>query len=237
MLKRCLNTLQNVLFPVACVLCGKPGEDERELCAQCLADLPYNTHACQRCGLPLPLAANGAVCGQCQQALPPYDRTFSLFQYAYPLDHLVQRLKFNAKLPLARLMGELMADHLQQGRYILPELLIPVPLHASRLRQRGFNQALELARPIAKRFDLPLDYQSCTRVRATATQSLLSAKQKRSNVKGAFSVVKPINVRHVAIIDDVMTTGHTLEELAKTLRTAGVAEIDVWVLARAALQG
>jgi ComF family protein len=232
MLKACLSTLQGFLFPASCVLCGKPGDDGRELCAECLVDLPYNPHACQRCAIPLP--GPFALCGQCQTTTPPYDAAISIFRYDYPLDHLIQRLKFNAKLHLATLLGELMAEHLHHAAGTLPELLIPVPLHTARLRERGFNQALELARPIARALQRPLDYRSCVRLRATQAQSLLPAKEKRANVKNAFGVVRPIEARHVAIIDDVMTTGHTVQELAGIVRKAGVERIDVWVLARAA---
>ncbi len=238
LLKTCLKNIEHFFFPATCALCGKPGEDGRELCTECLTDLPYNAPACKCCALLLPDSAGAeTLCGQCQKAPPAYDRALSLLQYTYPVDHLIQRLKFNAKLHLAGLLGELMAERLGQRTQALPELLIPVPLHSSRLRARGFNQALELARPIARRLGLALDYRSCARLRATAVQSSLAAKDKRANVKGAFGVVKTIKARHVAIIDDVMTTGHTVEEFAGVLRKAGVTTIEVWVLARTARSG
>ncbi len=174
------------------------------------------------------------MCGQCTQQPPSYDRALALLRYAYPADHLIQRLKFNAQLYLAHLLGERLAQHVARHVTQLPQVIIPVPLHRARLRERGFNQALELARPIAHRLGVPLDYRNCARVRATAAQSLLPAAQRRRNIKGAFQVTRPIKARHVAIVDDVMTTGHTVEEFAATLRKAGVKEIDVWVLARAA---
>jgi len=119
----------------------------------------------------------------------------------------------------------------------MPEIIIPVPLHRTRLRERGFNQALEIARPIARSLSIPVDYKSCERVRKTSAQSLLPAAERRKNIKGAFRVTRPIAARHVAILDDVMTTGHTVQELAATLRKAGVERIDVWVVARTSLQG
>ncbi|MEO6696465.1 MAG: phosphoribosyltransferase family protein, partial [Gammaproteobacteria bacterium] len=109
-------------------------------------------------------------------------------------------------------------------------------LHRARLRQRGFNQSLEIARPLARRLNIPVDYQSCERVRNTSAQSLLPAGERHKNIKGAFRVTHPIAARHVAIVDDVMTTGHTVQELAATLRKSGVRRVDVWVLARASLQ-
>jgi ComF family protein len=238
MLKPYIKTLQrhveHWLFPAACVLCGKPGANGRELCADCLGDLPYNNVACAQCASPLSVqAVAGSLCGRCQQTPPSYDRAFSAFHYTHPVAQLIHRLKFNAKLNMARLLGELMADHLHSKIQTRPELIIPVPLHRSRLRGRGFNQALEIARPVAGKLGIPIDYQSCVRARATVDQLGLTAKQRRANVKDAFSVVRPVQARHVAVMDDVMTTGHTLEEVAKVLRTAGVEQIDVWVVARA----
>ena len=237
MLKPGLKTMQryveHCLFPVACILCGKAGEDGRELCGDCLGDLPYNSLACAQCATPLPTQIAANLCGRCQQNPPAYNRAFSAFHYRHPVAQIVQRLKFNAKLNMARLLGELMAEQLHHKIQTLPELIIPVPLHRSRLRGRGFNQALEIARPLARKFGILIDYKSCVRTRATATQSLLPAKDKRANVQGAFSVVRPIQARHVAVVDDVMTTGHTLEEVAKALRKAGVEQIDVWVATRA----
>lgn len=158
----------------------------------------------------------------------------SLWRYAWPADHLIQKLKFNAQLHLARLLGEHLAEHVARHVTQPPQVILPVPLHRTRLRARGFNQALELARPIARRLGIALDYRSGARVRATAAQSLLPAAQRRRNIKGAFQVTQPLAARHVAIVDDVMTTGHTVEEFASTLRKAGVEKIEVWVLARAA---
>lgn len=239
MLKSSLTTMQrhveHWLFPAACVLCGKAGADNRELCADCLVDLPYNDVACLQCASPLSLQTPAEnLCGRCQHTPPAYDRAFSVFHYTHPVAQLIQRLKFNARLNMARLLGELMADHFQKTLVTLPQLIIPVPLHPSRLRGRGFNQALELARPAARKLGIAVDYRNCVRTRRTAVQSTLPAKDKRANVKDAFGVIRPLRAHHVAIVDDVMTTGHTLDEVARVLRKAGVERIDVWVLARAA---
>ncbi len=226
-----VKKLQYGLYPPACVLCGSAIK-EGDVCSGCAAELPYNATACGRCALPLPHPAE--LCGLCLQDPPSYDSAGSLFRYAYPADHLILRLKFQAQLHLARALGELLAQHLKGKVQTMPELIIPVPLHRSRLRERGFNQALEIARPIARSLDIPVDYKSCERVRNTSAQSLLPAAERRKNIKGAFRVIRPMAARHVAILDDVMTTGHTVEELAATLRKAGVERIDVWVVARAA---
>lgn len=210
-----------------------------DICRGCQADLPMQTTACYQCALPLhgATAVPSPLCGHCLNDPPSYDHTFSAFQYAHPVDHLIHDLKFNRKLAIARLLGELMAQQLKKrARAPLPQLIIPVPLHAARLRERGYNQATELARPIARALNIPIDYQHCQRHCATAIQSDLPANERSRNVKGVFHIVKKLPARHVAIVDDVMTTGATVAEFATTLRSAGVEKIEVWVCARAALK-
>lgn len=234
------NWIKNIhgwLMPPVCVLCAARGAGGLDLCAPCRAQLPYATTACVRCALPLPAGSTGLECGECQRQPPDYDRGYSLLRYEPPADQLIQRLKFNARLPLARLLGRLMVEPLARRTQPWPECIIPVPLHRARLRERGFNQALEIARPIARALNLPLDYRSCARVRHTSVQSLLPAAARRKNIRGAFEVTRPLKPRHVAIVDDVMTTGHTVREFAATLRKSGVEQIDVWVVARAAPRG
>ncbi len=211
-----------------------------DLCVGCREDLPYQKQACQRCALPLHGVhdddGSGAIlCGNCLNDSPAYDRVISVFTYASPVDHLIQDLKFHHKLHVARLLGDIMASNLAQRVQTRPDLIIPVPLHSARLRERGYNQALELARPIARKFRLPIDYRSCKRLRATPAQSDLPATERPRNVEGAFNITGNFKGRHVAIIDDVMTTGSTVEELATALRKAEARAIDVWVCARASL--
>lgn len=232
---RWLTHLGNALFSPVCALCGNLGGDEHgdaiDLCNGCRADLPYNASYCIRCAIPLPITG---LCGHCLREPPPYASSFSLFHYAPPVDHLIIALKFRGRLSLARLLGELMASALAARTEPLPELLIPVPLHRTRLRERGYNQALELARPIGRRCRIPIEYQRCHRVRATSAQTQLSARERRRNVKGAFRVDGPLAAR-VAIVDDVMTTGHTVQELTLALMRAGVERVEVWCCARALL--
>jgi ComF family protein len=227
-----LQAIQTRLFPPTCVLCGRMGAADYDLCHACLADLPYNSPSCQRCALPLPTEG---LCGRCLRHPPPYVRSFALFRYAAPVDHLLTGLKFHHRLCLSRLLGDLMANVLASADRPLPELLVPVPLHRTRLRERGYNQALELALPIAKRLDIPLERQRCQRVRATFPQTRLSARDRRLNIKGAFRVAGTIEAHRVAIVDDVVTTGHTVRELARALRRAGAGEVEVWSCARAFL--
>lgn len=230
----CVNrwrkSAQEWLIPPVCTLCGNHGDLSRDLCSGCAGDLPVVVGACIQCGASLSMAG---ICGKCQHHPPAYDATRAAFHYRPPLDKMIKRLKFNGDLYLARLLGGLMADSLNGLDTVMPDIIVPVPLHYRRLRERGFNQALELARPIAERLRLPLDWRHVLRTRATDPQSELPAKLRSRNIKGAFSVVPGLTARHVAIVDDVMTTGHTVNELASVLRRSGVKSISVWVCARA----
>lgn len=226
----CIQSIHSLLFPPTCLLCDAPGAEGSDLCAGCRAELPWNVAACERCAAPLP---QPGLCGACLKRPPRFDGAYAPLLYRPPLDWLLQGFKFNGRLPPGRLCGELLAEAVGRRGVPLPELIVPVPLHPSRLRRRGFNQALELARPVAARLGVPLAPRLCRRVRATATQSLLGAEERRRNVRGAFELAAPLEARHVAIIDDVIATGSTVGELARVLRRAGAERIEVWAVARA----
>jgi ComF family protein len=227
--RRWARDLRQCMLPATCLLCGDRGANGRPLCAGCLADLPRTGAACTVCGEPLPVQA---LCGRCQQSPRPYDRALAVFQYRWPVDHMITDFKFRGKLAFGSVLGNLMAERLAAQKFPRPERLMPVPLHPRRLRERGYNQAVELARPIARRLGIPLDLDTCRRIRPTAAQSLVPAAERARNVRGAFAVVGPV-CAHVAIVDDVMTSGHTAEALAKALRAHGAQRIEVWVCARA----
>jgi ComF family protein len=140
--------------------------------------------------------------------------------------------KFRARLNLIRLLGQCLALSLRERGAVMPELIIPVPLHPARQRERGYNQALELARPLSRELSIPVDAKSCVRVQATAPQAGLEGKARRRNVRGAFRVSLAPPANHVALLDDVVTTGSTVAELAKVLLKAGVGRVDVWAVAR-----
>lgn len=224
-----LNFSLSRLLPPTCVLCGAPGEAGLNLCSGCRPDLQAIGTACRRCGIPL---ASGAVCGECLQRPPPFAGAVVPWHYAPPLDRLIQDLKFGARLALAGTLGALLADEVVRRGAALPDCLIPVPLHPARLRRRGFNQALELARPVAERLGVPVAGDACRRVRATDVQSTLDAAERRRNLRGAFAARWTVPPARVAIVDDVMSTGSTAAELATALRRSGVAEVEVWALAR-----
>jgi len=158
---------------------------------------------------------------------------FALLRYRSPVSELIRGLKFGGRLYVARLLGGLMAERLAARGTAVPERIIPVPLHPRRQRQRGFNQALELARPIARRLGAVLDHDTCRRTRNTRAQSELGARQRRTNVRGAFAATGRLEARHVAVVDDVITTGHTTDELARLLKTHGAERVEVWAAARA----
>ncbi len=225
--------LLTALFPSSCRLCASPGQGDLDLCPDCLADLPRLENACQRCARPLAADSDQCICGQCQQNPPPFQRTKAIFHYAPPVDFLVQQLKFHADLSTARLLGSLLASHIAAGSSPMPDLLLPVPLHRSRQAQRGFNQALEIARTTGRRLNIAVSTRHCSRLRPTASQSLLPLTARRTNLHGAFQARPPLGSPHVAIIDDVMTTGETVRELAQALHQAGAIRVDVWVVARA----
>lgn len=227
-----LNSVQRFCYPPTCLLCGAAGEGDADLCPRCRAALPWNPAACLRCAAPLPAPG---ICGHCQQHPPAFDRARVPLRYAFPVDRLLPAYKFQRKLKLARLFGQLMAEHLAQSLDAPPGLILPVPLHRGRLRERGYNQALELARPVARRLELPLAPNLCRRSRATASQSDLDAKARRRNVRGAFELTSPLPAQRIAIVDDVISTGSTVGELARLLKRAGAKEVEVWALARAVL--
>jgi ComF family protein len=220
------------LLPPRCLLCGDAGMPGADLCAACAAELPRNHSCCARCALPLPAPA--ALCGACQRRVPAWDAAWAPFRYAWPLDRLEARYKFAADLAAGRTLGELWLREPRPAA--MPQLLIPVPLHRSRLRERGYNQALELAKVLSRGLGVPLRHDALVRLRATGAQTELDAVGRRRNVRGAFALGAGVALPlpgHVAVVDDVMTTGATVGECAKVLRGAGVSRVDVWVVGRA----
>lgn len=217
------------LLPPTCLLCGDRGQPGLDLCAGCHGDLPVPDAACERCGRRLP---RNAVCGACQRRPPPFDAVLSGFEYAMPVDWLVHRFKFGGRLECGRVLSECLARELVARGAGRPDALVPVPLHRRRLRERGFDQAMEIARLLSVRLDVPLDDHRLVRSRATEQQSTLDARQRRRNLRGAFRVAGK-NRKNVAVVDDVLTTGSTAAECARVLKRAGCRRVSVWVLARA----
>jgi ComF family protein len=210
-----------------CLLCGTNSHDGL-CCAACDAELPrLSEEHCPICALP---TLGGSVCGQCLKHPPPFDHTVAAFAYAFPVDKLIQALKFSERLILVNFL----ADAVVKRANSKPDRLLALPLHPARLRERGFNQSLLLAQVIARRLDIPLLSNACERIRNTPPQSSLPWKERDKNMRQAFICTPDADVRgkHVAIVDDVMTTGASIGELARALKQAGANEVSAWVVAR-----
>ena len=229
-----LRSLINWILPIVCVLCGqKTGSQQPNICPACVQDLPWIITACARCGLPL--AQSHATCGACLGMSLPYQHLQALFRYEFPVDQLILGLKFNQRLLYARLLGSLLAKRCAQYYTTgvpLPAMLIPVPLHTKRLRKRGYNQAAELAKWVSRRLHVPLARGYAQRVKYTEAQAELPLALRARNMQNAFVVKQPI-AEHIAIIDDVVTSSHTIQTLSNVLARAGAKRIDVWCIARA----
>ncbi|GMR20983.1 MAG: DNA utilization protein GntX [Gammaproteobacteria bacterium] len=235
------NCLENSLLQgvASCLLCQAPIAWHEDFCLPCKQGLREDCQRCPRCAAVLPTSTpKGVPCGACQKQPPAFQSTQALFTYAFPVNALVQALKYDGQLHLARVMGKLLAQHLSPG--VSGDIsqgvdfVTPVPLHRSRLQQRGYNQSLELARPLVRALGLRLEPAAIHRVRATAPQAELPMKARRQNVRNAFEVnADKVRGKHIGLLDDVMTTGFTVNEIARCLHKAGAASIKVWVLARA----
>jgi ComF family protein len=214
-----LTSCRRGLLPPTCLLCGAAGGADRlDLCEPCLGSLP-------RAG---------------PFALPPFTAVVCPWLYAYPIDHCIQALKFQGERAWARVLGVLLACERRRGGGVppvalpLPDLVVPVPLHMRRLRERGYNQSADLARFAARALALPLDADALERRRATEVQSRLPAAARAANVAGAFRAARPLQGRRVALVDDVLTTGSTAAAAAAALVAAGAGGVELWAVARSA---
>lgn len=209
-----------------CFLCGMVSRNGI-WCVSCELDLPYLTAPrCPVCALP---TLNSAICGHCLQHPPHFSRTVAVFAYAFPVNKLVLALKHGQQLVLVNSLADKLAPQIQAK----PDCLIPMPLHPARLRKRSFNQSLELARRIGRKMSIPVLPDACQRVRDTPPQAKLSGKERSKNMRHAFACTQDLTGKHVAVVDDVMTSGASLNELAGVLRQAGALEVSALVIARA----
>jgi ComF family protein len=231
-LHRGIERLDALMFPPRCRLCGAATGVGDGLCGGCLTDLPWLVCGCPRCAWPLPDGPSVQLCGACLRKPPAFDAATALLRYHPPVDYLIQRLKFSGELAIAPLLARQLTRKIAERTDPLPELLIPVPLHYTRLRERGFNQSTELARQLSRWLRIPVQHKLCRRIRFTPPQSLAPPAARRRNLHRAFRVEGRLCAEHVAIIDDVLTTGHTASELAGVLRQAGARFVEVWIIAR-----
>lgn len=226
-LKKAWHNTAAALLPQDCFLCAAASGDNL-LCPACSASLPYlSAERCPLCALPTPGAA---VCGACLKQAPHFDATRAVFRYEFPLDRLIQSLKYAHRLASANFLGRALA---QLASPLRPDLVLPVPLAPARLAERGFNQALELARPLARALGAPLELSRIHRRRDTAPQASLPWKERKRNIRHAFECEIDLAGKTVLVVDDVMTTGATLDELARTLKAHGATRVENCVLARA----
>jgi ComF family protein len=210
------------LFGGSCYLCR--GAAVSILCPECDADLPrLGAELCPRCALASP---RGELCGRCLAHPPHYDATVAALAYAFPADALVHALKFRGELALSSLLGKLLADRIARAHV---DRVIAVPLTPARLRERGYNQSVEIARHV---MSAKLDLEACVRTRDTAPQMGLPFDERRRNVRGAFECTRQLLGERIAVVDDVMTTGATLDEIAGTLKRAGAASVVNWIVTR-----
>lgn len=223
-----------------CLLCDLPTDTRLPLCSDCESELPWLGPHCRVCAVPLP--AHGLVCAGCLRRAPAFQRVEAPWRYAFPVDALITRFKHQSAWPLGHLLAGLLADHLRHAwleGLARPDLLLPVPLARPRLRRRGFNQAGLLTRWLADELALPWREDLLLRPQDTAAQQQLDAAARRGNLRRAFALADPAAVagRHLALVDDVLTTGATAEALSSLLLKAGAARVDVYCLARTPAPG
>lgn len=232
-----LHAALDWLFPASCLLCTAPGD---VLCAVCRREVRDGVdHGCRQCALPLPRSDTADLCGRCLRRRPAFDRTLAAARYEAPFDQLIRGLKYGATLAYVPLFAELIDARFVAARasgWQGVDLVIPVPLSRERMATRGFNQSIEIARIVARHIGKPLDATSVVRILDTSPQASLPIVARRRNMRGAFAVLDSrrscIAGLHVGVVDDVMTTGATLDELARTLKRAGAATVCNLVAAR-----
>lgn len=231
-------------IPTDCYLCGcqtvAAQSQAAIICTDCHQQLPLTISACKTCGLPLHLTTrnhnNGetAVCGECLKNSPPYNRTISAFHYEAPISEFITQLKFSSQFQLLPLLCDYLTEKIANSydSFELPNAIIPVPLHSKKLLERGFNQSQLIADRIAKILNLKTISKGVKKIKMTSAQSGLDAVERKGNLKNSFQIECELP-EHIAIIDDVVTTGMTVAELSKQARLIGAKKIDIWCLARA----
>jgi ComF family protein len=228
-----LRAIRRKVLAPTCIACGGSAIDG-DLCAGCKGDLRFNTRFCLRCAIPL--AEESATCGACLRLPPRYQYSYCAFEYGYPIAEFVRKLKYGHSLSQAKVLGELLSDYLHRHHHnAWPHCIVPVPLSTQRYHERGFNQAIELGRVLEKTLKVSLRTDLLERTRHTVEQAGLTRRERRKNLRNAFAIATSQIPDHVAILDDVVTTGSTVNEIARMFKRAGVSTIEVWAVARAPL--
>lgn len=221
---------QTMRLPSICVLCNQANPSPLAVCSECISLLPQLGPSCTHCANPLPDAFY-PICGACIKKKPHFDLAAIAYSFEEPIRTLLHRFKYQNGLYLGPFLGQLIFNAKEQKKLPTPECLIPVPLHASKIKHRGFNQTLILTQFLAKRLHIPYDVKHCRKITNTLAQAHLDKIKRSGNIKKAF-VVDKLPYRHIALVDDLLTTGSTLNELAKQLKKAGVCQVDIWCCAR-----
>lgn len=225
-LKQLTRRALSGLLPESCLLCGADSQDGL-LCPDCITDLPALPAACcPQCAVE---TTHGERCGACLKDAPHFNRTIAAFRYDFPVDRIIHALKYGHQLAVAGWLGRRLAERIIAEH----QLVIPLPLHPDRLRERGFNQSAEIARVMGNCLNLTVDRSSLFRNRPTPRQADLPLKERHKNVRGAFECSIDLSGRKILLIDDVMTSGATVNECARILKIHGAADISVVVAARA----
>lgn len=237
-LRQALSASIDLFLPPACLLCSQPlppASDPQSFCEACRSDLPSpGKSCCSRCAQPLNASASTHICGTCLTRTPAFSRVHAACAYQGNTKEAIHHLKYRDQVILAQPLGQLLLSTAETSiSNFKPDAIIPVPLHSSRLRSRGYNQALEIARPLAHKLRVPLDSGLLQRTRKTRQQQGLSAIERRDNLRDAFALTKATTARKVLLVDDVMTTGETVRECCRVLCKGGISEVQVAVIGRA----
>lgn len=237
-----LSKLQHWVLPARCIACGNGAGWRKlqdpspplDLCPACYAILPLNSNACRGCAIPLPTMQPDLLCGRCLVRPPRYQLSFCAYQYGYPMQHLIRHLKYHASLSHAQVLGSLLGDYLlERHTGAWPDCFVPIPLHPARYRNRGYNQVIELGKYVQRKLQLEMRTDLVIRARNTVEQAGLSRRERRLNLRRAFVAKAEALPKHIAVLDDVITTGSTVNELSRVLKAAGAERIEIWGLARA----
>ena len=233
MINNCINFIQSFIFPQACIQCRQLTHRLTALCHDCEQQLRFNQQCCGICAAPIS-QAKGLVCATCQADKPAYHSSRIPLVYSEPVNHWIRDFKFHNNLVKGKVLAELFLTGLQHTNTRAIDCLIPVPLHPSRIRQRGYNQALWLANQIGRHTGIPVDNRLVSRNRKTPPQHSLQHKQRLTNLNKAFELTRQCQYDKVVIVDDVVTTGSTANEIARLLATQAIRHIEVWAIARTA---
>ncbi|MDH5737766.1 MAG: ComF family protein [Gammaproteobacteria bacterium] len=238
-MNRWLKEWSYKFLPGSCLLCGAESGRKLDLCYFCESDLPWIRNACRHCAAPI--REFGGICPHCLKSPPPWREIICPFLYQPPLDYLIKKFKFDQHLVSGHVLGMLLALYIKLyyqksspplDRRSFPDLIIPVPLHKIRLKERGYNQCLELGICVSDQLGIPVDNRCIRRVRDTHPQQQLARKARLGNVRAAFAIDRPVQGCNVALLDDVITTGSTLAEVTRLLIQEGARRVDVYALAK-----